>query len=403
MTYLYRGLNQNGEIIKGKIHATNISEALKKIRSIPLIPLDIKDALKKSSLLNVSLFKSNKVKKEELMILTRELSVMLNAGLALMRALKILIDANKERKLGEVLENVYEEIKRGESFGASLEKEKKHFSDFFINMIKTGEKSSNLPEVLMNISKDLEHSISVATEVKNVLAYPVFLLIMSFMALFFIFTFVVPKFTVIIENMDVELPRYSRIVLGFGNFMKDNLHFILLFLLGVLLVPYFLRKNEKVKYYVNQFIFRLPIINRLWVEIELNRFSHALAILLRSGIEIVNSLKMSIESMGNLFLRKKFSEVILNLKRGKSLHSSIEDIGIFPRMSIHMIEVGEETGKLPEILEEIAALYIGKFRNSIKKFISLLEPIIITVMGIIIGFIVISLLSAIMSLNDIRF
>jgi len=112
---------------------------------------------------------------------------------------------------------------------------------------------------------------------------------------------------------------------------------------------------------------------------------------------------MSIDSIGNLFLRKKFSEVPTSLKRGKSLHYSIEDIDVFPKMAVHMIEVGEETGKLPDLLEEISTLFMEKFRNSMKRFISLLEPIIITIMGVIIGFIVISLLSAIMSLNEIRF
>ena len=403
MTYSYQAINQNGEIVKGEILAVDKSEALKRINSTKLIPIEIKESAKGTPFKKINIFKSKKVKKEELMVFTRELSVMLKAGIPLLRAFKILIESNEDRKLGEILENIYEEVKKGESLASSLGMEKKYFSDFFINMVKTGEKSGRLPEVLMNISKDLENSIFVSSEVKNALAYPVFLLLMSGFALFFIFSFVVPKFTIIIENLDVELPFYSKIVLGFGTFMKKNLYLVLTLFLGIIYLLFILRKNEKFKYLLNRFIFSLPVLNKLLVEIELSRFSHAFSILLKSGIEIINSIKMSIDSIGNLFLRKKFSEVTTSLKRGKSLHYSIEDIDVFPKIAVHMIEVGEETGKLPDLLEEISTLFMEKFRNSMKRFISLLEPIIITIMGVIIGFIVISLLSAIMSLNEIRF
>ena len=403
MTYSYQAINQNGEIVKGEILAVDKSEALKRINSTKLITIEIKESVKGMPFKKINIFKSKKVKKEELMVFTRELSVMLKAGLPILRALKILIESNKERKLGEILENIYEELKKGESLASSLGIEKKYFSDFFINMVKTGERSGRLPEVLMNISKDLEHSIFVSSEVKNALAYPVFLLLMSGFALFFIFSFVVPKFTIIIEKLQVELPLYSKIVLGFGTFMKKNLYLVLTLFLGMIYLLFILRKNEKFKYLLNRFIFSLPVLNKLLVEIELSRFSHALSILLKSGTEIINSIKMSIDSIGNVFLRKKFSEVPTSLKRGKSLHYSIEDIDVFPKIAVHMIEVGEETGKLPDLLEEISTLFMEKFRNSMKRFISLLEPIIITIMGVIIGFIVISLLSAIMSLNEIRF
>jgi general secretion pathway protein F len=144
-------------------------------------------------------------------------------------------------------------------------------------------------------------------------------------------------------------------------------------------------------------------VKNLIVHIELSRFSHALAILLKSGVEIINSIHMSVQAMGNVFLRRRFSEVAGRLKKGESLHHALQDVDLFPRIAVHMIEVGEETGKLPEILEELSTLYMEKFRTAMKRLISLLEPAIISIVGIVIGFIVISLVSAIMSMNDIRF
>jgi type II secretory pathway component PulF len=404
MTYSYKAFNiNNNEIIKGKLQALDKEEAVKKINSLKMIPFEIKESVKEKTFKKIALFKLKTVKREELMVVSRELSVMLKAGVPILRALRILTESNRDKKLGEVLESIYQETKRGESLASSLEKEKRYFSNFFISMVKTGEKSGQLPEVLLNISKDLEHSLLISSEIKNALAYPFFLLMMSGFALFFIFVFVIPKFTAIIEKMDIKLPFYSQVILNAGTLVKE--HFLLFFVFFLILIysVSILRKNKKFKYLLNRLLLRTPLVSRLLVEVELSKFSHALSILLSSGVEIISSIRMAVDSMGNTYLKNKFSEVPNHLKRGESLHDSIKGIGFFPTIAVNMIEVGEETGRLSEILEEISLLFMEKFKNYMKRFISLLEPIIITIVGIIIGFIVISLLSAIMSLNEIRF
>jgi type II secretory pathway component PulF len=403
MTFIYKALNPSQEMVKGEVQASSPAEALKKIHSLALLPLDIKERVRDRTLKKLELFKSKKVKKEELMVATRELSVMLKAGIPILRALRILIDSNKDRKLGEVLDRVYDHTKNGESLAAAMEKEKPHFADTIINMVRTGEKSGELPQVLRNVSKDLEHALLVSSEVRNALAYPSFLLVMSGVALMFIFTFVIPKFTAILDKINVELPFYSRIVLDSGTFVQKHFAIIMILLILLGFGLYRLMKREKARYLLSRSLLRVPLVRNLFVQIELSRFSHALAILLSSGVEIINSIRMSVEAMSNVFLQRKFSEVTSLLKRGESLNKALRDVNLFPTIAVNMIEVGEETGKLSEILEEISILYIDKFRSSMKRMISLLEPAIITVVGVVIGFIVISLVSAIMSMNEIRF
>jgi len=403
MTFTYKALNSGREIIKGEIQALNSSDAVKRIHALELLPLDIKERVTRKTLKKLALFQSKNIKKEDLMVATRELSVMLKAGIPILRALRILIDANKEKKLGEVFERIYEHVKQGESLAAALDKEKPQFSETTINMIKTGEKSGRLAEALFNVSKDLEHALLISSEVKNALAYPAFLLAMSGIALVFIFTVVIPKFTIILEKINVELPLYSRLVLNTGTFVRDHFLVILSLLLVGLYGLSLLRKKENVRYVFNRFLAEAPLIKSLIVQIELSRFSHALAVLLSSGVEIIHSLQMSVAAMSNAFLKKKFSDVAGRLKRGDSLHKALRDVDLFPRIAVNMIEVGEETGKLSEVLDEISSLYMEKFRNAMKRAISLLEPVVICFVGIIIGFIVISLVSAIMSLNEIRF
>jgi general secretion pathway protein F len=402
MIFSYTAFNLAFDFIKGEVQAVEKSEALKKIRMLNLVPVDVKESRgTKKFKLGTSLRPRN-VTKEDLMLATREIAVMLKAGIPILRAIRILIEANADKKLGEVLGKICEDIKRGEALASAMENEKKYFSHVIINMVRTGEKSGQLPEVLLNISKDLEHSLAVTSEVRNALAYPVFLLTMSGFALFFIFTFVIPKFTLIIEKLNVELPGYSRFVLKAGTFMKSNIIPVLILILICLVTLSFLRKKERIRYWFNRALLKVPGVKNLIVELEMSRFSHALAVLLNSGVEIIQSIRMANESVANAFLRKSLSGVALRLKKGESLHASIKEVALFPQMAVSMIEVGEESGKLVDILEEISALFMEKFRNTMKRFISLLEPVIITGVGIVIGFIVISILSAIMSLNEIR-
>ena len=403
MTFTYKALNPGREVIKGEIQALNPADAMKRIHALELLPLDIKERASGKTLKKWTLFQSKNIKKEDLMVATRELSVMLKAGIPILRALRILIDANREKKLGDVFERIYEHIKQGESLAAALDKEKPHFSETTVNMIKTGEKSGRLAEALFNVSKDLEHALLISSEVKNALAYPAFLLAMSGIALIFIFTVVIPKFTVILEKINVELPLYSRLVLNSGTFVRDHFLVILSLLLVGLYGLSLLRKRKNARYVFSRFLAEAPLIKGLIVQIELSRFSHTLAVLLGSGVEIIHSLRMSVEAMSNAFIKKKFSDVAGRLKRGESLHKALRDVDLFPRIAVNMIEVGEETGKLSEVLDEISTLYMEKFRNAMKRAISLLEPVIICFVGVVIGFIVISLVSAIMSLNEIRF
>jgi general secretion pathway protein F len=402
-TFAYKALGGGESVVKGEVLAIDRSDALRKLRSLELLPLDIWERGAEGARRRGAGFGAKRVRKEEMMVALREMSVMLRAGIPILRALRILIEANKDKPIGDVFSRIYDETKKGESLAGSLEKQKKHFSHLIINMVRTGEKSGRLPDVLLSVSQDLEHSLLVATEIRNALAYPAFLLTMSALALFFIFTFVIPRFTDMISKLNVELPAYSRFVLGAGNFMKAHLVVVCAVLLsgGFLLV--FLLRKKAVRYFLNRAALRLPIVKNFILEVELSRFAHALAVLLNSGVEIINSLRMSADSMGNAFLRKRFAGVSARLKRGESLHASIRDIGYFPRLAVHMIEVGEETGKLPEILEEISELFLQKFRSTMKRMISLLEPVIITLVGLVIGFIVISLFSAIMSMNEVKF
>jgi len=397
--YSYRAISPAQEVVRGEIAASGEAEALKKIQALKLMPVEVRPkggAWRRS-------FRGRRIKTEDLMVAFRELALMFRSGVPILRALRILVDSNKDRPLGTVFENIYEDTKRGDGLAAAMEKQNRVFSRIVVNMVRTGEKSGRLAEVLLSVSKDLEHAVLVGTEVRNALAYPAFLLTMSGLALVFMFTTVIPKFAAIIERLDVELPAASRMVLAAGGFLRRRWPLVLaaFLVLGILTARAW--KKESVRRAWGRLLLKLPVVRTFLLYVELSRFAHALAVLLQSGVEIIQSLRMSVEGMGNAYLREKFSGVADRLKRGESLYASLQAVGVFPNLAVHMIEVGEETGALPAVLDEMSTLFVEKFRSSMKRMISLLEPAIIVVVGAIIGFIVISLLSVIMSLNDVRF
>jgi len=403
MVFSYRAIGPGRDIVKGEVAAVDETDAFRKIQALALLPIDVRAKGKKGLPGFLSSARPRRVKKEDLMVAFRELAVMLRAGIPILRTLRIIIESNENQPLGAAFEKVYEDVKRGESLAAAMERRPEAFSHIIVNMVRTGERSGRLAEVLLSVSRDLEHAVLVAAEIRNALAYPAFILTMSLFALLFIFTTVVPKFNAIISQLNVELPAYSRFVLAFGTMLRRRFLFVAAAAVLLLFAAVRLARREKVRVALGRLWLRTPILKSVIIQVELSRFAHALAVLLESGVEIIQSLRMATAAMGNPYLRKVFSGVADPLKRGESLHLSLRNLKVFPGLAVHMIEVGEETGKLSEILEEISTLFVEKFRTTMKRFISLLEPVVITVVGVIIGFIVISLVSAIMSLNDIRF
>lgn len=402
IAFTYRALNADREMVKGEIPCPSRAEALKRLGAMGLLPLDVREKQARASWRD-GLFRSRRVKPEEIMVACRELAVMLKAGLPILRALRILADANRGSNLGPVLDRVFESIKRGSGLTEALEAERDLFSAFLINMVRTGEKGGRLAEVLRDVSEDMEHSLNVQAEVRNALAYPVFLLSMSGLALLFMFFVILPKFAGILAKLDVEIPAYSRMVLAAGSFFQAHWPWIAAGLVLLAAAALRVRKLPAVAAFVQRGLFRLRPVRRLILEVELGRFAHALSTLLQSGVEIVTAVDLAVRSMRNAHLRRRLQGLGQSLRKGESLHEAVAKASVFPDMAVHMVAVGEETGSLAPLLDEVSAFYQKRFRDSMKRMIALLEPAVILAVGLVIGFIVISVVSAIMSMNEIRF
>lgn len=396
-SYSHRSINKDGTVSEGVIEARNeheVESILKNSNVIPLRIEEVKAGFGKDSF-------SFKSAKGELQVFTTELYTLLNAGLPLDRSLNILLGITQNKKMKEVIFDVLKSIREGGTFSDALQKHPRVFSPLYINMIRAGELSGAMETVLEKLIEFLESSEELKNHVFSAMIYPVILVITGILSIIVLVTFVLPKFTTIFADMGTELPFSTQVLIAISNFLVASWWIILL----AIVVGWFVMRNylktETGRY--NWDKLKLKVLGDVILKLETARFCRTLGALLRSGVPLLQAVKNSKEIIGNFVVSSSLDRVTKEIKEGKGIAKPLSDANIFPELAMSMIKVGEETGQLDVMLIKIANTYEKSLKISIKRFISILEPSLIMVMGLLVGFIVISLLMAIFSITDIPF
>ncbi len=396
-SFSHRSIGRDGSVSEGLIEARNEHEAESILKNSNIIPLRIegvKAGIGKDSF-------SFKSAKGELLVFTTELHTLLNAGLPLDRSLNILLGISRNMKMKNVIFDVLKSIREGGMFSDALQKHPRVFSPLYINMVRAGELSGTMEMVLEKLIEFLESSEELKNHVFSAMIYPVILVITGFLSILVMVTFVLPKFTTIFADMGTQLPVSTQVLIAISNFLLASWWIILL----VIVAGWFLMRNylktEAGRY--NWDKLKLKVLGDVILKLETARFCRTLGALLRSGVPLLQAVRNSKDIIGNFVVSSSLDQVTKEIKEGKGIAKPLSDADIFPELAMSMIKVGEETGQLDNMLLKIANTYEKSLKISIKRFISILEPSLITVMGLIVGFIVISLLMAIFSITDIPF
>jgi len=396
-SYSHRSINRDGSVSEGVMEARNEHEAESILRNSNIIPLriqEIKTGFGKEAF-------SLKSAKGDLQVFTTELHTLLSAGLPLDRSLNILLNITQNKKMKDVIFAVLKSIREGGTFSDALQKHPNVFSPLYINMIRAGELSGALETVLEKLIEFLESSEELKNHVFSAMIYPVILVITGFLSIIVLVTFVLPKFTTIFADMGTQLPASTQVLIAFSHFLLASWWIILL----VIIAGWFLMRNylktEAGRY--NWDKLKLKVLGDVILKLETARFCRTLGALLRSGVPLLQAVKNSRDIIGNHVVSSSLARVAKEIKEGKGIAKPLSDAGIFPELAMSMIQVGEETGQLDVMLIRIANTYEKSLKISIKRFISILEPSLIMIMGLLVGFIVISLLMAIFSITDIPF
>jgi type IV pilus assembly protein PilC len=396
MLFSYSAKSKTGEIFESIGDSTDRYALARDIKSRGFIPLSIseKDAnlMDKFSSFSARIFA--KVKVNELIILTKNLSGMLRAGLPLARALSVLKKQTKNSKLSTILGTLITNINSGETFSTALSKFPDVFSKLFISMVRAGEESGNLASSLSDIGLNLEKSNSITKKIKGALIYPG--VIMSAMVVIgvLMFAFVVPTLASTFKSLGVSLPPATKLLIFMGNFFSQNLILSFVIIFGIVFGLYLLFRAEFMEKYIDFALLKLPVVSNLTKELNTARTARTMSSLLLSGVSITRAVEITEDVVQNIYYKKVLEQAKVAIEKGAPFSEVFEaNTNLYPVMMSEMIQVGEETGKLSDMLLQISLFYEEEVENKTKNLSTIIEPVLMIFIGAGVGFFAISMIS----------
>jgi general secretion pathway protein F len=398
--FSYRASTFEGAITEGVIEAADEAAALEKLKSAGVIPLRISAGETGTGSRSISLFRRTS-SKLDLLTFTTELSALLGAGLPLDRGLNILAEISENSGTKAVIQSILKSIREGSSFSDALQKHPGQFSGIYINMVRAGEAGGVLDIVLDKLNEFLETSKEIRESVISAMIYPAILMFTGGASIIILLTFILPKFSVIFDELGSNLPFSAKILLLFSDLIQSYWWVIVLAAAVVFIVfRTYIRTDEGGRFWDSA---KLRMSGEIIRKLETARFSRTLGTLLKSGVPLLQALSNARDVMNNRIMAASVDKVLKGAREGKGIAVPLAETGNFPRLALSMIKVGEETGQLDVMLLKVAQTYEKALRTEIKRFLGLLEPAMILIMAVVIGFIVISMLAAVFSMTDLPF
>jgi len=392
----YTARSQSGQIQKGTIQAGNRNAAIASLKSKHLQPVVVKQAKGSGGLnMNITLPGSSGVKSKDLVIFTREFAVMISAGVPILRALTILKEQTESVPFKKVLEQVTADVQGGGNLSDALGKHRKVFSSIYVNMVRAGETGGNLDDILNRLAFQQEKDAALRGKIKGAMIYPSVIFSVTIIAFFILMTFIVPKIGGILANLSggtQSLPIYTRILLSMSRTMKQPA-FVLAVVVGLPLAIILFRryiKTPKGRYQWHSFLLRIPVIKVIITKTAIARFSRIFASLMGAGVSIVEAIDTTAGAIGNAVIEKELLDCSKAIQAGSQLSAELQKSKHFPPIVAQMLAVGEETGKTDTIILKIAEFYEEEVDTAVEALSSVIEPVMIVLLGSMVGLIAIS-------------
>lgn len=386
--YEYQGVSGQGEAVRGKIQAndTNTARVLLQRQGYRITKLKESRSDKRTKRL-----KRGQHKLQDMVLLTRQLAAVTKAGLPLIEGLSIISEQIENQRLKNALDSVMEDVKSGEAFATALGKHPRVFDRFVVSMVRAGEASGMLDEVLDQVAEYLEKMNKLQKKVRSALTYPAFVLAFAFALIVFMGLQVIPQFVEMFQEMEAELPLITRITIGFSNILRYYGIFLLILLaIGVFLFRKFLRTN-KGKAMFDRITIKIPKIGDLLKKVSLAKFSRTLSTLLGSGVNIISAMEIVEKTTGNVLYEEAIRNARVSIQQGESFAHTLSDREFFPVMIVKMIDIGEKTGALENMLSKVSEFYEEEVNIAVENITSLIEPMLIIFLGGAVGFIIVSI------------
>jgi general secretion pathway protein F len=401
-TFDYKAATSAGEIVNGVLTGSSRAKVIEQLQSMGHIPIRVDESATPKGGRNLEFrWRKQRVTEQDIGDVTRELATLLQAGLPLDRALAILVSLADKEPLAEMLGAVRERVKEGSTLADAMEEQGAAFSRFYISLLRAGESGGALEVVLERLADHLESAKEMRSALTSALIYPAILVVVAVVSIFILLGYVVPQFTEMFEGVGEALPLPTRITIAVGEWLQAYGWLLLVLTAGAywLLARQLADPVRAYKWHAG--LLRVPVIGEIVVKMEVARFAHTLSTLLGNGIPLVTALAIVRDTMGNRVLAAGIERVTGGLKEGQSLADPLSEVPHFSSFAVHMIRVGEESGELESILRKVAVTFDRDTQVTIKRAMTLLEPMLILLLGVIIAAVIISILVAILSINEL--
>ncbi|MBU1913268.1 MAG: type II secretion system F family protein [Candidatus Omnitrophica bacterium] len=401
--YKYRAKKGLEHVVDGKIEAQSEKDAIEKIHQMGCIPLHIEECLRSepktqaSSSLGARMF--GRIPQSEITLFSRSLASLLRAGVPILKAISIISEQSENANLKVMLYNIYNAVKDGSRFSSALMKYPKAFSYLYVAIINAGEDSGSLPDALLRIAEYRAKQEDMLSRIRMALAYPVLMAVVGIATVVFMLTFVVPRLTNIFTSIGQALPMPTRILISVSAGLRQSWPWIILSLAIAILSVRKQLNTQNGRMFFSAFKLRFPVFGRFVFKSELARFSRTLELLIRNGIPILKAIDIAIPVLENELIKNQLRRSYKDLEQGGSFGKSLKESKLIPLFVTNLIIVGEESGRLDEALSEVANIYERETDETTKVMTNLLEPLMILITGLIVGFIVIAMLLPIFEIN----
>ena len=401
-TFVYKAVSNQGKYKEGRLEAADSRAAAFSLQNMRLIPVSIEQPAPRRSL-SLGKLQLRRVTRKDILFFTEELSTLIRAGLPLDRSLSITAELASSAALESIIKDVLQRVKGGRSLADALAAHPKHFSSLYVNMIRAGEAGGVMDVILERLTEFERSSNELRSYVTASLIYPALLTLVGAGSIGILFYFVIPRFATIFEDVGAQIPPFTMALMTISSLTRSYWWLVTGGLVaGTLTARWWVRSPSGSRQW-DAMKLQMPIVGSTLIKIEMARFARTLGTLLSSAVPLISGLRIVQDVVRNQVLAAAISKIADGAKRGEGVSAPMREAGVFPGLAVHLVAVGEETGQLDTMLLQIADVYEKDVRTSVKALTSVFEPAIILIMGVLIGVVVLSMLTAVFSINEVIF
>jgi type IV pilus assembly protein PilC len=394
-TYAWKGKNRYGDLVGGERIAASTEELTRVLQKDQITVTSIAPVKKG---LQIPFLKREKVRLKELSVYSRQLSVLIDAELPLIQSLSILEEQQRNKYFRTVIRTIKEDVEAGSTLNQAKRKHPKVFDDLYCNLVASGEQSGSLDIMLRRLAEYIERTVKLRNQVRQAMIYPVGILIFAVLVSVFLLWKVIPVFASIFRDLGAELPMLTAVIIKLSNFTEKNILFIFLGLIGLFFAFRYYRNTTQGRWTTDRLMLKIPLFGSLLYKVAMTRVTRTLSTLISGGVPMLEALKITSSTAGNVLIEKEIIDARKLVSEGKTMHESFRESGRFPLMMLQMINVGEATGTLDEMLSKLASFYDEEVETSVAALLSVMEPIMLVFVGGIVGSLVVSMYLPIFSL-----